>query len=87
MSYASILVHVEPGSTSSDARLDLASVLARRFSASLIGLAAAAIRPPLVDAFGGAVLVGEVMEAEEEQIRSELRRWSRSSAPMRACKQ
>ena len=72
MSYASILVHVEPDSTSSDARLDLACVLARRFSASLVGLAAAAIRPPLVDAFGGAVLVGEVMEAEEEQIRSEL---------------
>ena len=72
MSYASILVHVETGSTSSDARLDLASGLARRFNATLIGLAAEAMRPPIVDAFGGAVLIGEVLAAEEEQIRSEL---------------
>jgi nucleotide-binding universal stress UspA family protein len=72
MSYASFLVHVEAGSTSSDVRLDLAASLARRFGAVLIGIAAEAVRPPPVDAFGGAVLIGEVIVAEEEQIRSEL---------------
>lgn len=72
MSYASLLVHVETGSTSSEVRLDLAASLADRFNAALIGVAAAAVRPPPVDAFGGAVFVGEVMVDEEEQIRAEL---------------
>ena len=46
MSYASMLVHVENDSASSDARLDLAVSLAHRFQASLIGVAAEAVRPP-----------------------------------------
>ncbi len=72
MSYASILVHVEANSPSSDARLALSSELARRFGAALIGVAAESVRPPMVDAFGGAVLIGDVLVAEEEQIRARL---------------
>jgi hypothetical protein len=72
MRYASLLVHVETGSTSSDARLTLAASLADRFKATLIGISAKAVRPPPVDAFGGAVFVGEVIADEEEQIRAEL---------------
>ena len=49
MSYASILVHVESDSTSSDARLNLAVSLASRFHAVLIGIAAEAVRPPPAD--------------------------------------
>jgi hypothetical protein len=47
--YASLLVHVETGSTSSDARLNLAASLAGRFKATLIGISAKAVRPPPVD--------------------------------------
>jgi nucleotide-binding universal stress UspA family protein len=72
MSYASILVHAETNSTSSDARLELGCELARRFHAVLIGLAAEGVRPPLVDAFGGAVMAGEMLVADEERIRAEL---------------
>jgi nucleotide-binding universal stress UspA family protein len=67
------LVHVEAGSTSSDARLDLAASLARRFGAVLIGVAAGAVRPPPVDDFGGPALVGEMMAAEEGQIHADLK--------------
>jgi nucleotide-binding universal stress UspA family protein len=72
MSYASMLVHVENDSTSSDARLDLAVALAHRFNATLIGVAAEAVRPPPVDGMGGAFLAGDIMVAEEEQIRADL---------------
>ena len=72
MSYVSLLVHVETGSTSSDARLDLAAALAERFGAVLIGVAAQAVRPPPVDAFGGALLIGDIMVEQEAQIRAEL---------------
>jgi nucleotide-binding universal stress UspA family protein len=72
MTYGSILVYVESGSTPSESRIDIASALARRLNATLIGLAAQAVHPPMVDPFGGAVLVGEMVAAEEDQIRSEL---------------
>ena len=70
--YASLLVHVESESTSSDGRIELAVDLARRFHAALIGVGAAAVQPPIVDAYGGMALVGDIMDAEEEQIRSDL---------------
>jgi nucleotide-binding universal stress UspA family protein len=73
MSYASMMVHVEPDSTSSDARLDLAIALAGRFRAMLIGAAARGIRVPPVDFVGGAILVDEIIAADEEDIRAELR--------------
>jgi nucleotide-binding universal stress UspA family protein len=73
MSYASMMVHVEADSTSSDARLDLAVALAGRFQAMLIGAAARGIRVPPVDFVGGAILVDEMIAADEEEIRAELR--------------
>ena len=73
MTYASMMVHVEPGSTSSDARLALGGSLAERLDSVLIGVAAMAVRPPPVDPFGGGIVMGEVMAAEEEQIRAELK--------------
>jgi nucleotide-binding universal stress UspA family protein len=72
MSYASILVHVESDSTSSDARLNLAVSLASRFHAVLIGVAAEAVQPPPADGMGGALLVGDIIVAEEEQIHADL---------------
>jgi nucleotide-binding universal stress UspA family protein len=73
MSYASMMVHVEPDSTSSDSRLDLAVALAARFQAMLIGAAARGIRVPPVDFVGGGILVDEIIAADEEDIRAELR--------------
>jgi nucleotide-binding universal stress UspA family protein len=72
MSYASILVHIESDGTSSDARLKLAVSLAARFHAALIGVAAEAVRPPPADGMGGAMLVGDIIVAEEEQIQADL---------------
>ena len=72
MGYASILVHVENGSASSDARLRLAASLARRFDAALIGVAAGAVPMPTVDTFGGGVFIGEIIAEEEKQLRAEL---------------
>ena len=72
MSYASILVHIEGGSPSSEPRLRLAASLARRFNAALMGVAAGAVQMPPVDAFGGAVFIGDIMAEEEKQILAEL---------------
>jgi nucleotide-binding universal stress UspA family protein len=73
MEYASIMVHVESDSTSSDARIDLALALAARSKAMLMGAAARAVRVPPVDFVGGAILVDEIIAADEEEIRTELR--------------
>lgn len=73
MGYAALLVHIGTGEAFSDARVRLAGSLARRFGVAVIGVAAEAPRPPPIDAFGGAVLMGEVMVAEEEQIEAELK--------------
>ena len=70
--YASLLVHVEAGSAASDGRVALAVDLARRFGATLVGMAAEAPQPPPVDVYGGVAFVGEMIEAEEEQVRSDL---------------
>lgn len=72
MRYAALLVHVEPRSEASRARVALAADLARRFDAALTGLAALAIRPPVVDAYGGAIVAGELIEAERAQIDADL---------------
>ncbi|MEC5292935.1 universal stress protein [Aurantimonas sp. C2-6-R+9] len=72
MSYASIMMHVDNDDASTAARLDLAGALATRFDAVLIGVAAAAIRPPPVDAFGGVVFV-DVIAEERERIAAEVR--------------
>ena len=73
MNYRAFLLHVEADSTSSDARLQLAAGLARRFDAALIGCAAASVRPlPVGDPYSGALIDGQVMEAEEEQISQTL---------------
>jgi nucleotide-binding universal stress UspA family protein len=73
MNYASMMVHVESDSTSSDARLALAVALAGHFRAMLIGAAARGIRVPPVDFVGGAILVDEMIAADDEEIRAELR--------------
>jgi nucleotide-binding universal stress UspA family protein len=70
--YAAVMVHVESESTASDARVALAIDIARRFGATLIGVAAESIQPPPVDPFGGGVMVGEIIDAEEERVQSEL---------------
>jgi len=73
MDYRALLVHIEPDSTSSDARLHLAASLAKRFSATLIGCSAAAIHPvPVGDPYSGAFIDGRLIEAEQEQIEASL---------------
>jgi len=72
MSYRALLVHVEAGDASSEARVCLAASFARRFDAAVIGVAAQAVRPPPVNAFGAAALMGAAMVAEEEQINADL---------------
>jgi nucleotide-binding universal stress UspA family protein len=69
MSYTSILVHVETGSTSSDARIELAAGLASRFDALLLGVAAGAPMPVLVDASG--TTVAAEMYSEETNLKEE----------------
>ncbi|MCK1713078.1 MULTISPECIES: universal stress protein [unclassified Bradyrhizobium] len=64
----SILVHIEPDHIS-HSRLECAAQVARRFNAKLIGVAAAQLRAPVVDNYGGVALAVE-MEAEEERIRT-----------------
>lgn len=73
MTYTSLLVHAESECTSSDARVELAAGLASRFEALLIGVAAGATSPPPVDAWGGVAVVGDLLQAEEEQLREDLR--------------
>jgi len=55
MSYAVLMVYVEPDGTT-EARVRLAADLADKFSATLIGLSARVIRPPIVA--NGALLEG-----------------------------
>jgi nucleotide-binding universal stress UspA family protein len=70
--YAAVMVHAEGESPASDGRVALAMDLARRFGASLIGVAAEGLQPPPVDPFGGGVFVGEIIDAEEERVQSDL---------------
>ncbi|WP_314956302.1 universal stress protein [Bradyrhizobium cosmicum] len=67
----SILVHIEPDHISRN-RLECAAQIARRFNARLIGVAAAQLRAPLVDNYGGVAIELE-MEAEEERVRTGLK--------------
>jgi hypothetical protein len=71
--YAALLVHAEPDE-GAEARLRLASDLADRFGAVLIGLASGATIPPPVTApvLGRAVAV-EVLEAEQQRVEAGLR--------------
>jgi nucleotide-binding universal stress UspA family protein len=70
--YAGLMVHVEGESSVSDARIALAVDLARRFDATLIGVAAETIQPPPVDQFGAGIMVAEMIDAEEERVQSDL---------------
>ena len=70
--YAAVMVHVCGESPASDGRVALAVDLARRFGATLIGVAGEALQPPPVDPFGGGVMVGEIIDAEEERVQSDL---------------
>jgi nucleotide-binding universal stress UspA family protein len=54
------------------ARIRLASTLAGRFGARLIGLGACAARPPVMGPFGEAALVSTIVESEVERIRAVL---------------
>ncbi|WP_414473889.1 universal stress protein [Microvirga sp. M2] len=73
MDYRSFLVHVETDSTSSDARLDLAASLAKRFEATLIGVAGSAVPPlPMADPYG-VIIDGEIMAAQEACVHEELK--------------
>jgi nucleotide-binding universal stress UspA family protein len=68
--YASILVYADDESAASDGRVCMAVDLARRFHASLVGIGARGIRPPLVDAYGGMVVIDAIMDAEEDSARA-----------------
>ena len=72
MDYRSFLVHVEIDSTSSDARIELAASLAKRFDATLIGVAGSALLPlPIADPYG-VVIDGELFAAEEARLKEDL---------------
>jgi nucleotide-binding universal stress UspA family protein len=71
MTYTSFLVHVENGSTSSDARIELAAGLTSRFDALLLGVAAGAPVPVPVDASGMGV-VADIYTEEEASLKEEL---------------
>jgi nucleotide-binding universal stress UspA family protein len=73
MSYASFLVNVESESDSSKARIALAAELARRFKARLIGVAVAAVQPPVIAEPMAGVVSADLMAAEEDQIEADLR--------------
>lgn len=76
MTYATLMVHVEPGA-GANPRLDLALELANRFNALLIGFAAENIRPLMADPMGGgtggAAAYAAFMEPEQERIEARLR--------------
>lgn len=68
MSYATVLVHLETDGDSSD-RVRYATELAKEFDASLIGLAAADVRP-IVAADGGVPIDGEFLaKLREENLK------------------
>ena len=72
MDYRSFLVHVEVDSTSSDARIELAASLAKKFDATLIGVAGSALLPlPIADPYG-VVIDGELFAAEEARLKEDL---------------
>jgi nucleotide-binding universal stress UspA family protein len=74
MPYASFLVNVDNSNASTKARIALAGELARRFKARLIGLAAAAVQPPAIaEPLGAGVISADLMTAEEDQIRADLK--------------
>jgi nucleotide-binding universal stress UspA family protein len=74
MSYASFLVNVDSSNDSTKVRIALAGELARRFKARLIGLAAAAVQPPAIaEPFGAGVITADLMTAEEDRIRADLK--------------
>ncbi|HEX2726691.1 MAG TPA: universal stress protein [Beijerinckiaceae bacterium] len=70
--YAAVMVHAGGDSPAADGRIALAIDIARRFGASLVGVAGEALQPPPVDPFGGGVMVGEIIDAEEERVQSNL---------------
>lgn len=78
MDYRSLLVHLEPDSTSSEARLQLAIALARECEAVLVGTAARMTRSPVIgDPYGIAAIDGQLLEAERMSIEEELARLER----------
>lgn len=89
--FATILVHAESDLAASG-RLRLAMDLARRFEASLTGLAAAdPVIPILADAVGAdGVLVAQILENAEARARTELdaaeQRFRAVAAPMDAAR-
>jgi nucleotide-binding universal stress UspA family protein len=72
MTFTSVLVHVEAGSPSSDARVELAADIAERFQALLIGVAAGEPAPVPAEAYGAGSVVADLLVEEDEQIKREL---------------
>lgn len=73
MTYASLLVAVEEGEES-DSRLELACDLAAAFDATLIGLSASAITPPLYDPLAGGALLGELLTLYRDMAGADVER-------------
>src|SRR3954449_4340619 len=70
MSYAAMMVHTDPASLS-DGRVRLATALANQFDAALIGIAAKAVPPIVVE---GLVVEAQLADEEYETIRDALAR-------------
>jgi hypothetical protein len=68
MSYAAVMVYVDADGAP-ERRVRLAAGLADKFNATLIGLSALSIRPPIV---ADAVLVQDVTQADIKQMRAKL---------------
>jgi nucleotide-binding universal stress UspA family protein len=68
MSYATLMLYVDADGAT-EQRVRLAARLADKFTATLIGLSAFAIRPPLVSE---GVVIAQVMEAEIKDMRAKL---------------
>jgi nucleotide-binding universal stress UspA family protein len=71
MARATLLVHVE-ADEDGRSRVRLASELARRLQARLVGIAARDIVPPLTTASAGPVVVAALLLAQEERIQLDL---------------
>ena len=68
MSYATIMVYVDAESVP-EQRVRLAAMVAEKFSSTLIGLSALAMRPPVAT---DGVVIPEVLDAEVKQMKATL---------------
>jgi nucleotide-binding universal stress UspA family protein len=71
MTYARLLLHMEPGEEAEE-RLRIACELAARFGATLIGVDAAMFEIPLIDPTGFAAIDAEMIASERQSLEAEI---------------